>query len=837
MGLNFKNIAKAAVATAAAGAAVKVLSGTNPAAGIQSAISSIGNSVNNLASNLNSSINNALSIPGFSGLNLANLNISSFDFSAGNFISLINPNNSEEGEIAVYDQDPPFPNELHNYASYNYIWTLSGLSRNHLNFPDDSYRKGILGPIILKSGSGDPDNRISLEDYASSANPSGKFEYFIDNVRITGVTGLDKVTGNTNSTGITFNVIEPYSIGLFFGAIETCSRQLKYSNWVEMPLLLSLEFTGHEDTRFQNVFHTVQKKYFPLKIMQIQMRVTEKGAVYECTAVPWNERAYSRQISTIKSDVTCTGRTVQEMLQKDGPNNSRSFQTIVNDSLASQAVAMSQGKEPIVPDRILILFPIETATGTGSYGDIDSSSPAGATTSGLNNNSDQGVAEKLGVELEGINYVQNTNISPIGLADMGFIDQKKAEAVFGKEGTVYDPDKKVFVRGNVTISSKEGLATFKQGQTIPNIINQIILSSDYGRQALDPNNFDEQGYINWWRITTQMYLLEGENNMSQTGKYPFLTVYRVIPHKVHHSRFMQTDQKPKSEEVKNTVVKRYDYLYTSKNIDILDFQIDFNAGFYTSLPADSGRFNKDIQTRNQTASDATPSKPIIENGKLSSHRIDSNGNKYDASSEYASGMHGNYRVGDTLSQLVQIRNAEIDIGANQGGTAGEDPGRIAARSFHKAINSMAEMCNLNMKILGDPFYLGDSGMGNYTAPASNVRGATADKSINYQRGEVYIEVNFRNPIDINHLTGHYDFPSAETLPAFSGLYRVGTVESTFNRGTFTQSLQLQRMQNQQIKASPTSRPDTAAGDLNNNFKPGDSIDRVEYEGDESGEWT
>lgn len=835
MGINLKTVAKAAVATAAAGAAVKVLSGVNPAAGLQSAISNIGNSLNNLAGNLNNTINNALGIPGFAGLGPGDPSVAGFDFTAGNFVPTINPNANEEGEF-VLEQSPPFPNELHNYASYNYIFTLSGLSRSHLNFPDDSYRKGILGPIILKSGSGEPDNRISLEDYASSANPTGKYDYFIDNVRVTGVTGLDKMTGNTNSTGINFNVIEPYSIGLFFGAVQTCAYQLRYSNWVEMPMLLTLEFTGHENVRMQNVSHTVAKKYFPLKIMEIKMRVTEKGSVYDCTAVPWNERAYSRQIGSIKNDVTCTGRTVQEMLQKDGPNNSRSFQSIVNDALASSAVALSQGKEPIVPDRILILFPMDTSTGSSSSGNTDTSNPIGATTSGSNSNN-QGVAERLGVELEGINYVQNSNISPIGLADMGFIDQKKTEAVFGKEGTVYDPDKKVFVRGNVTISSKEGLATFKQGQTIPNVINQIILSSDYGRQALDPNNFDSKGYVNWWRITTQMYLLEGENNMSQTGKYPFLTVYRVIPHKIHHSRFMQTDQKPQSQEIKDTVVKKYDYLYTSKNVDIMDFQIDFNAGFYNTLPADSGRFNQDIQNRSKIATDATPSKPIIENGKLSSYRVDANGNKYDASSEYASGMHGNRKVGDTLSQLVQIRNAEIDIGANQGGTSGEDPGRIAARSFHKVITSMADMCSLTMKITGDPFYLGDSGMGNYTAAASNVYGATADKSLNYQRGEVYIEVNFRNPIDINHLTGHYDFPSGEIIPTFSGLYRIGTVESLFDKGVFTQNLQLQRMPNQQIKASPTSRPNTAAADLNNNFKPGESIDQPSYDDEQSGDWT
>ena len=830
MGISFKDVAKAAVATAALGAAQKVLSGASPAAGIQSAVNKATGALNSIGQNLNNAVNGKLGLPGVP-------NISGFspgEASSGNTTNVIYPNIGDEDGV-VMPIGPPFPNELHDYASYNCIWTMSGLSRAHINFPDDSYRKGILGPIIFKAGSGNPDDRISLSQYTSPANPSGKYDFFMENVRITGMTGLDKNTGNTNSTGLSFTVVEPYSIGLFFQSLQVCAAQLNYKNWVEMPVLLKLEFIGHENPTFQN-WKSIRTKYFPIKIMQMQMKVTDRGSTYDCTAIPWNERAYSKATSSIKNDITCTGRTVQEMLQK-GP---KSFQSVVNDALAAQAIAASQGKEPIIPDRVLILFPKDTKSGTGEPQSDDSSNPTGATTNsnkGTNNQNDRGVAERLGVELEGINFIQNSNVSPIGLADMGFIDQRKTEAAFGKDNAVWDADKKVFVRGDITISNKEGQATFKQGTSIPNVINQVILSSDYGRQALLPENFDEKGFVNWWRIDTQMYMLDGESNMTQTGKYPYLTVYRVIPHKVHHSRFIQTDQEAKSGEIKKTAIKRYDYIYTSKNLDILDFQINFNAGFYTSLAADSGRFNKDIVNRSQQASDSTGSKPIVENGKLSNMRVDSNGNKYDASSEYASGKHGNAKVGDTVQQLVQIRNDELDIGANQGGANGSDPGTIAARQFHKAINSQADMVQLTMKILGDPFYLGDSGLGNYTAQASNVDGVTADWAINYQRGEVYIDINFKNPIDINYRSGYYDFPSGDEVPIFSGLYRVFKVESTFDKGVFTQTLDLLRMPGQTKEGGPKGKPNTAGYDMINEFVPGEDIVGIPYDDEDAGEWT
>lgn len=835
MGLSLKNVAKAAVATAAAGAVGKVLSGATPAAGLQSAIDSAKGALNSIGNNLNNSINGKLGLPGVPNTSGGNTGLDGY--TSGNNTSESKFNEDKKQET-VLDLTPPLKNILHDYASYNYIWTMSALSRSHLNFPDESYRKGILGPIILKSGSGEPKDRIELSPYKSEANPSGKYDYFIENVRIKGVTGLDKMTGNTNSTGINFTVIEPYSIGLFFQALQVAADKVKYKNWVEMPVLLRLEFFGHENFQVQNK-KSLSTKYFPLKIAQISMRVTDKGSTYECTAVPWNERAYSKSTSTIKSDIKCSGRTVQEMLQKS-TKDTISFQSVINDQLASAALAASQGKnEAIVPDRVLILFPLTAETGySGGSRNGDVSRPLGATTqSNQNDNNDRGVAEKLGVELEGINYVQNSGVNVLGLADMGFIDQKKAEESFSKDNAVWDPEKKVYIRGDLQISDKAGIASFKQGQSIPNAINQILMSSDYGRQALDPKNFDEDGYITWWRIDSQVYMLEGEANMTQTGKYPMLTVFRVIPHMVHHSRFIQSDQDAKSANIKKTAVKEYNYIYTSKNIDILDFQINFNASFYTALTADNNKFNKDMQNRSQMAADATKSKPVVEKGMLSSKRIDANGKEYDASEEYASGKYGNLKVGDPMNKIVQIRNAEIDVGSNQGGTTGEDPGRLAARQFHKAINNIADMVQLQMKIIGDPFYLGDSGMGNYSAGNTNIKGVNSDLAINYQRGEVYITVNFRNPIDINYKRGLYDFPQGELSPTFSGLYRVGAVENVFDRGVFTQTLDLLRMQNQTPEGGPSGVPDTAATDQINNFKPGLPYEGILYSDEDSGDWT
>jgi hypothetical protein len=100
----------------------------------------------------------------------------------------------------------------------------------------------------------------------------------------------DKTTGNTNATGITFNIIEPYSMGIFFESLQIAALEAKYINYLECPLLLRLEFKGHVDAQRQNVTIPGTTKYFPLKIRNITMRVSGSGSVYTCEAIPWNEK-------------------------------------------------------------------------------------------------------------------------------------------------------------------------------------------------------------------------------------------------------------------------------------------------------------------------------------------------------------------------------------------------------------------------------------------------------------------------------------------------------------------------------------------------------------------
>ena len=75
-----------------------------------------------------------------------------------------------------------------------------------------------------------------------------------------------------------------------------------------------------------------------------------------------------------------------------------------------------------------------------------------------------------------------------------------------------------------------------------------------------------------------------------------------------------------------------------------------------------------------------------------------------------------------------------------------------------------------------------------------------DGSINYQNGEVFVNLIFRTPIDYND-NGTMDFVApqskdSEVVDGFSGVYKVIKVTHSCNGNMFTQNLRLLRYRNQ-----------------------------------------
>jgi len=668
----------------------------------------------------------------------------------------------------------PLANPLFAYASYDYVIGLGCLSAKDVTNPDATYMAGKPVALVCKSANADPANRVQT--------PYGKFDFFIDNLELKSMIGLD--SGNTtNVTDISFQVTEPYSMGMFMISIQTIAQKLGWDNFREAPFVLTIEFRGNKETG-QMVSIPGTKRFIAFNFNDISMRVNESGAVYSCTCAPYNQGAQTDKVALFKSDVSITGDTVQSILQ----TGEKSLQYVINQQRKETAKAAGDGT---IPDEIVILFPQNTASSASApTGETESKSSATATPA---SSATPDLLKKLGVTRSTTNSTlvqQEVTVNVIGSADLGFNDARKGDTPVGKENKVWDPQRQIFVRSDNAINVKMSDMKFAQNTDIPNAINQVILNSKYVTETLDTGNLTKDGFRNWWRIDVQRY--PNGPVQKSTGQVPYIDVYRVVPYKAHASRLAAPNTKtPGFANLKLQAVKHYNYIYTGKNVDILKFDITLNAGFSAIMGSDGLEKTQDAKT---AASGSNDPEPIVAGNPLA--------------------------AGNSPSKMPGVIPTTVNYSANstksdrKGGGGKETPGHRAARLFMDAVTNTQELVNLNMEIIGDPYYLVQSGMGNYTAQATQYQNLNLDGSVNWQNGEVDILINFRTPIDINQTTGLYNFgSSSKTSPviAYSGLYNVTNITSNFRGGRFTQTLVGQRRPQQENPVEGTSEQTLSTG--------------------------
>ena len=279
------------------------------------------------------------------------------------------------------------------------------------------------------------------------------------------------------------------------------------------------------------------------------------------------------------------------------------------------------------------------------------------------------------------------------------------------------------------------------------------------------------GMITWYRIETDVYIVPGSKEVLRSGNTPNIYVYRVVPYKVHSSIFNNpTAPAIGISELKSVAAKEYNYIYTGLNKDIIDFDIKFDHAFFTSIAGDMGQASADSKNSvtGETTSSGEKAVPGVKDGNQSQ------------------------MIDGKTKNTVTNENGRTTL-------SGLHPESQIARDFNEAlVTSPVDLVAVDLTILGDPYYIADSGMGNYNAlQVPGVLNITADGSMNYQNGEVDIELNFRTPLDYGN-DGYMEFPGGGTAPVgeFSGLYQVLFCANSFSGGNFTQTLQTIRRKNQ-----------------------------------------
>ena len=701
--------------------------------------------------------------------------------------------NSQTKKTKPKGKNITIQNQLEKYASFNCVFELGALSVNSINNPNASYRKFGSDVTILRSGGGGIDAKRVQTIYDALGKEAGNLEYFIDDFEMEAIVAPNRRSGIAPATKLSFTVHEPYSMGLFLQALQSAALDAGFRNYLQAPYLLELDFVGWDDEGNAVPIEFANRK-IPFKLSGIEFDVERGGSVYQVSAYPWNEVALLDEYATISEPVSIVGPSVLESITT-GP---KSLSVTINNALQTAA----NNKNQPVSDIYIVRFPTSRTnasdTTANPTNDVDSAllqeietvratsgNQAGTDAARSRNASfvsdflvNGGSANSDGNPAERILTSAIQDVNPIGMATMVPVTNAGGDHPFGLGLYTYDADNDIYKRDGVELEIDDGVRTFKfeRGVKLTKIIEEMVLVSEYGKAAMEAAASDEENMIPWFRIEPQVYIIDDWVVEEVTGKKAKVWVYNVVQYEVAASTFTAPNQEVAVQERAKQAVKSYDYIYSGENKDVLGFDLKFNAAFFTAIQADYGE-------------------------NLASERSGS------AEGMTAPEQATPLNTGDgTAGSRPQVEGQVVTQSTVRNFGSGSyniDRGTNLARQFHEAlINSDVDLITAELEIWGDPYYLHDSGMGNYNASESNTSAClTADGCADYQRGHVHILINFRTPIDYNR-DGTMAFPEdTVAVEGFSGLYRVLQVSSSISNNMFKQTLKLIREKNQSLEGA------------------------------------
>jgi len=639
-----------------------------------------------------------------------------------------------------------FANQLEQFASYNVLWTLACLKPEEANNPY-LYRNSafVEKQVVFSSG--------GRYDQERAATAYGAPEYFIQNFSMDTLMTGTPATGSSNAINFTFEIIEPYSMGLFLQSLQVAALAAGYPSYLEEAVYcLKMEFVGFDQD--MKSYASIKPKFFLMLLKKTTFNVTESGSTYKFEAIVYNQEGFSETYTALKTDIAITGSTVKELLA----GRERSLTTVLNEHEQKSVPELKT-----YPDKYEIHFP------ENSFDPIPGVGPDDADNRAVINTSNERVISKsasyANPEDDPAFFISNA----IGNASFNFQADSGGNYVAPKAEDAYDESTGKVNRDKVSINAKERTFNYAQKQSILEVITQAIEESDYAAKALKESNIDPTGMINWFRIDVQTQLLNWDPKFK---KYSKRIIFRVMPYKIHNSVFTNPNAVPLGyDQLEEQIVKQYNYIYTGTNNDLLRFDIQINNSFYTAVASnrieDAGRLaNKDLQT----SGDPQQNKAEVEKGS---------GGVTAAKSPTGS------------RPVAQDVNA---IKLPFGGSGNLTDEQVVANNFHKAFleSSQAEMVKISAEIIGDPYWMVDSGMGGYFAGPGATDQITEDGTANYEAGDTFIYMRFRTPIEPMEEKGTYLFVGESDSP-FSGIYKVIKCQNNFSEGLFKQTLECIRM--------------------------------------------
>lgn len=667
-------------------------------------------------------------------------------------------------------------NPLHVYDSYTYCLSLHLLGIEEFNnlVDNSNPNKTYVPQNVLISSAG------RWDDLLFRRNPSFTEDFYFDDFKMMSIINTTQRNRNTNLIECNFTIIEPLGFTFINRLLEAAqSVNRGQGNYLQMPYLLQIDFFGHQDGNLAPAPIRSLTKHIPIRLITLKSKVTTRGTEYQIQAVPFNHQAYSQINVTSPAAFSVTGSTVQ------GIFGSGQVDTLYKENLTIQKGLQRE-------QRALQEFLSQRTTEGSEQDYINAQTALSSVTSKLNTDFSQfnvnGFCNALNTWLDDLR-VQNTirvpnfinvvfheeiashTLYPTG---SGPVNVAQAEA----SGTT-DRNKKTELqtaggKDKGSLNFNGTTLTIPAGTSIDKLIDWAVRNSTYiGNQISDPTLLkdvqagkDTFGQaLKWYKIVPKIKILSYDVTQN---KYALDITYYVKPYWLAAKH----PYAPKGRQA--GYVKKYDYIYTGKNKDVIDLQIDFDMMYLVQLTA-----YRASQKNNETGPgvgagpyvnpNLTPLVPTIVNDPNST---------------------------DPSNPAPVTTGVVAGSTATLGRTGGDPQKAVVAGDLHRSImlNARGDMINVKLRILGDPHFIkqDDIFYGQDLQPPPGQ--FTKNESLWMDGGELYVFLNFESPADYDETTGLAD-PKASRYrySEFSGVYKIITIESSFAKGKFEQSLNLVKL--------------------------------------------
>ena len=677
-------------------------------------------------------------------------------------------------------------NPLHSAASYNTIFTLSGISEQEIrsknflsNAPHDIIaRSGGIGPNQKFSRDSDATDQTftgpaGLRNFTDAGNFVAKYEdsigilkrshdMFIENVNILSTVGPNAERNLANFTKMDFEVHEPYGITLI-EKVRAATALNGFQDYQDAPLLLTIEFKGFDEQGRPLMFGTGSSKVggltrkIPILIARVDFDVNEGGAKYQVIAVPYTDLVFDDRFKFPRTKVPIAS------------NDADQWAIDVAGHLDRQMDQEVAEKKRELKDTYIFKIDPEVRKNGGVY-KSDSDTIHQAST-----------------------VAQHAELVPFISGQAGAIGAAQQTATVYKSYAEADSFTALTKFFEDAVRQSFGYISLVQNfwEGYLNSLGNNVSSKDPEgiRKVLESKKFAEDmakdPFVPWFKIKGTVQTHKEFDNITKMSRKTI--IYRAMPYKIHILKLIGAGMSIKADWSKY-VRKEYNYMYTGDNLDVQNLRINYKTAYYM---------------RNvREAKDTTETGQFMDSVKSTITELF--GKEQDPEPTLPLRQYPSILKGRSTIETTNLEN-------------------IKAQEFYDYLtNPEADMMRIELEILGDPAYICQDMYVPVTA-ADNEKPAGGDSqknkvfdtglhSFNADQFMPCINLRYRLPDDIDEnegtmFSGKQKFRDENLF--FSGVYQVVKVDSKFDNGQFLQTLTCVRMNNQSGEGAPISLVNSA----------------------------